>query len=92
MKKLREIRQEMQDLENLIGQMKSELDFYRILSYRYFLDYGKVLDKKNIEMADSIQAIINVVDDMGIIKCDFVDLDKIGMRSNYKRITDKINQ
>jgi hypothetical protein len=92
MKKLREIRQEMQDLENLINQMKSEIDLYRNLAYRYFLKYGKELDYKPLEVPDNAEARLDIIDRNKTIECEFVNIERLGIKTRYKQITDKINE
>jgi hypothetical protein len=91
MKSLDEQKQLLQDIDSLLGKMKSEIDLLRNINYRYFLMHGNKVQNGLVSVPENISFDVTGEID-GDVECRMIDHDKIRIESNYQNISRELSR
>jgi hypothetical protein len=91
MKTIREQKEALDELNNLISNMEVEIELLRAIVYRYYLMHGGQILDGNVKIKDNIS--FNIVSSSSSdARCISYDSDKIGVKSNYQEIKRLLNK
>jgi len=90
MNKLREQRQTLQDLEELIRKMDKEIDLLRNIVLRYYLKHGRSVEDGEVIVPDFISFDVRESD--GDVSCRRLDYGALALESTYQKIKKAIKE
>jgi hypothetical protein len=92
MKTIEESKYILQNLGELIFKMNNEINKLRNINYRYYLQYGEIINDGVIEVEDELDFILTKENELTICRLD--DFKKLNLTSNYmeiKKMLKKLN-
>lgn len=90
MSKLQENKRTAEEAERLIDMMKTEIHQLRSIVERYYIKNGAEIYGEPIKLRDEISYSVGF---SGMkLMVSRIDHDTIGVKSNYQRIIEKLNQ